>query len=214
MRTRVSSLPFDDAPKALSDLYFDPRLLRLVALVTSGGGDQPRKLYHSADPLGCCSINVFRPSDYHSFHFDESEFSTTLMLQEADSGGLFEHTDPLRQDPNEDLAAQAVAHTIRTYDQERCPSTFAELDDAAINDPPPPLHTLDFHPGTLSILAGSRSLHRVTECHGTKSRLVAVLTFAKEPGFCNSAAVQRMFWGRSAQPMQDLATTTAEEATT
>ena len=72
-------------------------------------------------------------------------------------------------------------------------SCFLEDDGRA----PPLLHTLDFAPGTLSIFSGSKSLHRVTRVLGPSARLVAVLTFASEPDFCNSPEVQRMFWGRS-----------------
>ena len=32
----------------------------------------------------------------HAWHFDESPFSTTIMLQTAQEGGHFEHTLPIR----------------------------------------------------------------------------------------------------------------------
>ena len=32
----------------------------------------------------------------HAWHFDESHFSTTLMLQKAEHGGDFQHTQPIR----------------------------------------------------------------------------------------------------------------------
>jgi hypothetical protein len=32
----------------------------------------------------------------HSWHFDESQFSTTLMLQKPESGGIFQLTQPVR----------------------------------------------------------------------------------------------------------------------
>ena len=33
---------------------------------------------------------------YHAWHFDESNFSTTIMLQKAECGGEFQHTQPIR----------------------------------------------------------------------------------------------------------------------
>lgn len=202
MRTQVASTAFDELPKdsPLADLYHDPILLRLVSQIVMG---KENSLHLSADPLGCCSINVFRPGYHHSFHFDESVFSTTLMLQEASdpSTGLFQHTPPLRQD-KDDLALTDVAAAIRAHDQETPilqPLVEAPMRDA--NPPPsPPLRTLDFRAGTLSLFSGSCSLHRVTRVRGNRSRLVAVLTYGTQPGFCNSAAVQEMFWGRSVQP--------------
>ena len=32
-----------------------------------------------------------------SWHFDQSPFSTTIMLQTAEKGGKFEHTLPIRK---------------------------------------------------------------------------------------------------------------------
>jgi hypothetical protein len=198
MRTQVASVAFDELPthSQLSKLYRNPTFLRLVSSIVQ------RKLFLSEDPLGCCSINVFRPNYHHSFHFDESEFSTTLMLQEASdtASGLFQYTHPLRQSSN-DLALQQVAATIHEYDT-NCSTAFAEEEKSeggASSDTKstPQLSTLDFRPGTLSIFSGSRSLHRVTQVKGNCSRLVAVLTFATAPGFVNTAKVQKLFWGRS-----------------
>ena len=210
MRTHVASIAYDelsnDSP--LVRLYQHPTLLRLVSLVV-----QREPLYLSADPIGCCSINVFRPNYHHSFHFDESEFSTTIMLQqpsETDTG-LFQFTPPLRQgsgrsntsskatytnDNADDLALSQVAAVIASYDQCNCTQSFAEKSTTSTSAPPV-LHTLDFQPGTLFIFSGSRSLHRVTRVQGTQSRLVAVLTLASTPGFVNTPETQRMFWGRS-----------------
>lgn len=71
-------------------------------------------LYRLEDPFGACSINLFKPGKYsgkqgflesnllstlgwaHAWHFDESPFSTTIMLQTAKNGGHFEHTLPIR----------------------------------------------------------------------------------------------------------------------
>jgi hypothetical protein len=202
MRTQVASIAFDELPKnsKLAEFYQHPILRLLVSRVV--GKDE---IYHSDDSLGCCSINVFRPGYHHSFHFDESEFSTTLMLQEAsvNETGLFQYTNPLRERPD-DLALESVAQTISIYVStvsDDHPS-FVELESDTNSKPStiaPLVHTLEFVPGTLSIFAGSKSLHRVTKVEGTCSRLVAVLTFASKPGFRNSAAVQKLFWGRSAQ---------------
>lgn len=201
METQVASIAFDELGKEsqLADFYQQPALRELVARVV--GKD---KIFLSDDPLGCCSINVFRPGYHHSFHFDESEFSTTLMLQEASdrSSGLFQYTNPLRESSN-DLALDSVARAIHEYDpvaqdpfSEQTNINLAKNDNVN-NGSTPPLHTLDFQAGTLSIFAGSKSLHRVTQVKGDCSRLVAVLTFASTPGFRNSPAVQKLFWGRS-----------------
>ena len=195
MRTQVASIAFDELPpeSKIAELYQHPTLRKLVALVVME--KEQEELYLSEDPLGCCSINVFRPGYHHSFHFDESVFSTTLMLQEASmtDTGLFQYTHPLRNDAK-DLVLDQVGTTLLSYDDHSKGQRFVEDTTA----PAPQLHTLDFKPGTLSIFSGSRSLHRVTKVEGDQSRLTAVLTFSTQPGFRNSPEVQRMFWGRTA----------------
>jgi hypothetical protein len=58
MRTRVASVPFDKVGPALRALYGSDALLALVEAVLG----RPRgSLHRLADPLGACSINVFRP---------------------------------------------------------------------------------------------------------------------------------------------------------
>jgi hypothetical protein len=213
MPTHVASIAFDEIVVSdqknspLADLYQNPKLLQLVSYVVTGKFDQ---LYLSVDPLGCCSINVFRPGYHHSFHFDESTFSTTLMLQPAAdvSSGLFQYTPPLRnvgsgsgENPDQDddnLALDKVAATLLAYDNETplTSTTLVEGRKSRSTPPPPPLHTLDFQAGTLSIFAGSRSLHRVTRVQGTQSRLVAVLTYSTQPGFCNSGKFSNGFYSR------------------
>lgn len=119
------------------------------------------------------------------------------MLQEAETPGtgLFQYTNPLRDNPN-DLALTSVANAIHTYASDTV-ANIRPLEATERMTTPPLLHTLDFVPGTLSIFAGSKSLHRVTQVQGNVSRLVAVFTFASQPGFQNTPAIQKMFWGRS-----------------
>lgn len=128
------------------------------------------------------------------------------MLQAAEDpkSGLFQYTDPLRQS-DDDLVMHSAARVLHEHDKEGLNgkilhemSYFSDNVGSAASSPR--LHTLDFCPGTLLILSGSKSLHRVTKVRGSRSRLVAVLTFSSKPGFCNTELCQKMFWGRSLQP--------------
>jgi hypothetical protein len=172
LHTVVGSVAFDLlAPQSrLRALYnWDP-LVEFVRAVI----DVP-ELYRLADPLGACSINVFRPGDQHEWHFDEAEYSTTIMLQEAGDGGFFEYVPHVRQ-PDGSEADQL--------------SRLLDGDESGVQ-------RLAFSVGDLSIFNGRRSLHRVTEVLGDTTRLVAVLTFNTKPGVTNSEAVRRLFWGRA-----------------
>ena len=82
-KTRVASIAYDELnpENTLAKLYNSQTLLNLVAYVTG-----QEKCYHSADPLGRCSVNVFKNTWQHAWHFDESEYSTTLMIQKPEQG--------------------------------------------------------------------------------------------------------------------------------
>ena len=188
MRTRVASTAFDelDEDGVLKRLYRLPDLVRFVGAVTG------RELFPLADLLGAASINVFKPGWSHAWHFDESEFTTTLCVQKAESGGVFEFSQRLRESDS-DLASDAVAALINAR------SEYAVVGDtdAATEPPAHAVATAAFEPGTLQIFAGRYSLHRVTNVRGSAARLVAVLCFATERGYTNSPSVQSMFWGRT-----------------
>jgi hypothetical protein len=172
VETEVGSIAWDEIgpATALRELYlWDP-------MVTFVGGVLERNpFYRFADPLGACSVNVFRPGMGHGWHFDEAEFTTSLMLQTAEKGGDFEFVPFLRPRRGEDF--EAVRQVL-------------DGDEGKVR-------RLPFEPGTLSMFHGRRALHRVTRCAGKRDRLVAILCFASEPGAVNSEAVRKLFWGRT-----------------
>ena len=195
MHTRVASTAYDelsdDGP--LRRLYhFDPFVAFVGAVTTQA------HLHRLADPLGACSVNVFRPGWHHAWHFDEAEYTTTLSLQQSEEGGEFEFTPPLRR-TQDDLAEAAVARVLC----ERSPYRPTRRDAAAADEPSSSMQVTaaPFAPGTLQIFAGRYSLHHVKRVPptATRDRLVAVLCFATRPGVVNSPSVQQMFWGRTAQ---------------
>jgi hypothetical protein len=172
LRTDVGSVAADRLPPdgLLHRLYGWDAMTDFVGAVL-----ERRPFYRLADPLGAVSINVFRPGDAHSWHFDESEYTTTLMLQEAESGGAFEYVPAIRPAEGEDHEAVG-----RVLDGDRAG-----------------IRRLPFGAGTLSIFGGRRALHRVTEVGGGRPRLVAVLCYNSRPGIANSDAVRMLFWGRT-----------------
>ena len=73
-------------------------------------------MFRLADPLGACSVNIFRPGWCHAWHFDEAKYTTTLCLQQPERGGEFEYSPPLRDDVA-DLAACAVAGIVNAHSE-------------------------------------------------------------------------------------------------
>mmetsp|Transcript_29900 Transcript_29900/g.69747 ORF Transcript_29900/g.69747 Transcript_29900/m.69747 type:complete len:279 (-) Transcript_29900:398-1234(-) len=190
MHTRVASTAFDElgGQSALRQLYEWDGLLDFLGALLG------RPCYRLDDPLGCCSINVFRPGWEHAWHFDEAETTVTLCLQAAEGGGEFEYTPPLR-DSSGELAARAVTAILDGHSQY---SPSAPDEGSSSSEDLPPVSVASFEPGTLQVFNGRYSLHRVAPVQGKLDRLVAVLCFSAEPGVRNSTHVQEMFWGRRA----------------
>ena len=68
-------------------------------------------LHTMADPLARVNVMAYREGQALNWHFDRSEFTTTLLLQAPEQGGGFEYCTDLRSedDPNYDGVARLVA---------------------------------------------------------------------------------------------------------
>ena len=55
-------------------------------------------IYKIDDSISCLAVNVAQPGwlSNDPWHFDESHFAATILLQKPDKGGDFETTLPLR----------------------------------------------------------------------------------------------------------------------
>ena len=111
---------------------------------------------------------MFKPGWFHAWHFDESEFTTTLCLQRAERGGEFEFTPPIRS-TNTDLALETVASTVTKHSR-YCPqimttdlvSPGSENPEFVLPTPEraSPITTASFEEGTLQIFAGVLRVYR------------------------------------------------------
>lgn len=169
--TFVGSVPYDrlDPNSQLNALYQWDALKDFIGYVLG-----KTTLHRFADPFGACSINVFVDGGEHGWHFDESEFTVTLMLQPPEKGGAFEYLPLIRGLANEKELVAGVLDGKR---------------DGVVE--------LPFTAGTLLIFGGRQTIHRVTRVEGTRPRLVPVLCYSETPGLQNSETVRRLFWGRS-----------------
>ena len=169
--TVVGSVAFDELgdDALLRQLYLWDPLKDFVGHVLGKSS-----FYRFADPLGACSINVFVDGGKHGWHFDESEFTVTLMLQQPRHGGSFEYVPRIRGLPNEKQMVTSVLGGDRHHVLE-----------------------LPFSPGTLLIFGGAQTLHRVTLVTGDIKRLVPVLAYSEQTDQKNSDAVRSLFWGRT-----------------
>ncbi len=127
------------------------------------------------DPLARVNVMSYRHGEALGWHFDRSEFTTTLLLQQPTSGGVFEFRTNLRSNdsPNHDGVGMVVAG----------------LDQQVRHHHP--------EPGTLTVFAGHDTAHRVTASVGERDRVVAVFSFYEQPGVIFSPAERLGFYGRA-----------------
>lgn len=161
-----------DAP--VRRLYESDDLTHFIAAVL----DKP-VLYRSADPLDAMQMTVFREGDELGWHFDNSEFSTTVMYQPAESGGDFLYAPGLRSSDDENY--EGVQRVLDGYDQEH-------------------LRVLPSEPGTLAFFRGQHAMHWVTPVEGTRPRINTVLTYGERPDMRLSDLTSTIFYGRTSSP--------------
>jgi hypothetical protein len=154
-----------DAP--IRRLYESDDLTGFIAAVL--GKDA---LYRSADPLDALEIAVFGDGDELGWHFDNSEFSVTVMYQQAESGGHFDYCRVPREDYP---AVRKILHGTT---------------DGVVR--------LPGGPGTLAVFRGQHAMHRVTRVSGPRPRINSVLTYGERPGMRLSELTQQLFYGRNA----------------
>jgi len=133
-------------------------------------------LFAMRDPLARVNVMSYREGEALNWHFDRSQFTTTILLQAPERGGEFQYRSDLRteSDPN----YEGVARLLHGEDNE--------------------VKSLSPRPGTLSVFMGKNTIHRVTPVEGRRERLVAVFSYYERPGVMFSREEQIGFYGRAA----------------
>lgn len=132
-------------------------------------------LYEYADPLSSINVHYAAAGQELGWHFDNSSFAVTLLLQAPEAGGEFHYVRDLRDADSGDLNFAGVE---------------AVLDDdrkAAL---------LEVNAGTLVLFRGRNSMHRVTPTIGGRTRILVVLAYNTKPGVALSEAARMTFYGR------------------
>ncbi len=133
-------------------------------------------LFTMADPLARMNIMRYGEGEALNWHFDRSEFTTTLLLQEPSGGGEFLYRTDLRSDSNPNF--DGVARVLEGKDPE-VKSHFLKA-------------------GTLNVFKGKNTLHKVTKCKGPQDRFIAVFSYYERPGVRFTKEEQVGFYGRAA----------------
>ena len=149
--------------------YWDP-LKRFLADCLSKD-----ELHIYEDPVSNMIVNVGKPGQQFNWHFDTNEFTITMLLRPASSGGIFEYVPALR-----------------TADDE-C------FDDVGrvLNGDRSRVRCLELNAGDLQFFLGRFALHQVTENTGESDRLVLIMSFADEPGMIGSKERVKNLYGKT-----------------
>ena len=133
------------------------------------------ELFTMDDPLARVNVMAYSQKQALNWHFDRSEFTTTLLLQAPSAGGEFEYDQDLRtaDDPNYDGVADLL-------EGRRAPKR------------------IELSSGTLNIFKGINTPHRVTPIQGERDRIIAVFSYYERAGVQFSAEERIGFYGRAA----------------
>jgi hypothetical protein len=136
-----------------------------------------RPVYPCADPLIALVVTAMPPGGEQGWHFDDNDYVVSLLLQKPAEGGRFEYAPMIRTDDDPGW--------------DRIRGVFAGGSDDVKVAP--------IEPGTLALFRGERSLHRVSPVVEGPTRLIALLSYDREPGLVFPAEVQLNNSGRSSQ---------------
>ena len=133
-------------------------------------------LFTMDDPLARVNAMAYHAGEALNWHFDRSEFTTTILLQAPEEGGEFEYRTDLRSadDPN----YEGVARLLAGQD--------------------PQVRRIRLSPGALNVFRGRNTAHRVTPVAGDAARIITVFSFYDRPGVRMTAEEQIGFYGRAA----------------
>ena len=92
------------AGSPLVTLHRDPRFAEFLAAAMGKA-----VLYPMGDPLAAVNAMAYGPGEALNWHFDRSEFTTTILLQAPEAGGLFEYRRDLEERGRPQLRGRGAA---------------------------------------------------------------------------------------------------------
>lgn len=163
-------LAYDQIPSdsALHRLYGSETFCAFLAAILGVG-----RLYRYDDPYQSITTSLTPEGSGQNWHFDDTDFITTLMIQAPEQGGAFECRPNLRRPQDENYEG------------------VTEILDGKRDE----LRTIPFAEGALMIFQGLYALHQVTPVRGKRTRIVAVLSFDTRPGRRVPAGRNRELFG-------------------
>ncbi len=163
----------DDVVAADSPLraLYDAEMFRTFVKRVTG----ERELHPYADPLSSINIHYAGRGQELGWHFDNSSFAITLLIQKPEAGSRFEYVKNFRDSDTGEMNHDGVTALLN-----------GEIE--------PEVLTMD--PGTLVLFRGRDSIHRVSPNESDATRMLAVLAYNSQPGISLSENARMTFYGR------------------
>ena len=162
----------DDIPadSALRVVYDAPVFRSFLCAVLGEAAVHPY-----ADRLSSINLHYAHTGQELGWHFDNSQFAITLLIQKPLAGGVFEYVENLRDADRGDMNYDGVRRTL---------------------DGETPARQLAIDEGDLVLFRGRNAMHRVTPTEGPVTRMLAVLAYNGQPGVALSESARMTFYGR------------------
>ena len=133
------------------------------------------ELHEYGDTMSSINLHYASEGQELGWHFDNSSFAITLMIQSPESGGVFEYVKDVRDADSGEMSYELSG----------------EILDGNV-----PAKTLTIDAGALVLFRGRNSMHRVTPVKGSRTRMLVVLAYNTEPGISLSESARMTFFGR------------------
>ncbi len=152
-----------------------------------------------ADELSSINVHFAAEGMELGWHFDNSSFAVTMLLQAAEGGAHFDFVPSVRDSERPEVEFERVGavldhHIDADVGPEARPDVSAGADTNA--DESVSIQRLRFRPGDLVLFRGRDALHRVTPTEGETTRMLVVFAYNSEPGVALSPSARSTFYGR------------------
>ena len=162
----------DQVPKksSLRALYNEPTFKGFLCAVLG-----ETVLYKYNDNLSSINIHYAKEGQELGWHFDNSSFAITLLIQKPKAGGQFEY---IRQFRNSDIDDNNY-HGVLDLLNGNCTPDKLSMEN-----------------GTLVLFRGKDAIHRVTPTIGNRTRILSVLAYNSRPDVSLSESARMTFFGK------------------
>ncbi len=134
-----------------------------------------QQLFSYADPLSSINLHYAAEGQELGWHFDNSSFAITLLIQKPEAGATFEYLEAMRDADAGEMNFEGVARVLNGELRPR---------------------SLSIEAGSLVMFRGRNAIHRVTPTEGNRTRMLVVLAYNSQPGIALSETARMTFYGR------------------